>query len=323
MTTPSAAPGVGLSVVMPIYNGATIVPDIIIRMTPVLASLGLSCELILVDDGSRDDSWRAICEAAATAPFVRGVKLSRNFGQQVAVSAGIAKAQGKYVIVMDGDLQNPPEIIGQILERLKEGDDLVYTVSRTRNDWRTEWSSRMFWYVMTRLLRVDMVTNQLMMRGMSRRFAAIYDLYPEATRTVAGISRDIGLRTSTIEVENQRRHSGKSGYSFVKRFNLMIEIVISTTTAPLSALIYASLLVLALTTIMAIYYIANVILRDIQPGFTSLILAISFFGSITTLFIGIIGIYVANIYTEVRRRPLFLVQEETTTTVTAPVSGGD
>jgi glycosyltransferase involved in cell wall biosynthesis len=302
---------VEVSVVMPIYNAEAIVPEIVSQMRPVLEALGETFELVLVDDGSADASWSRIEDAAAEAAFVRGIKLSRNFGQQIAVSAGIGEACGKYVIVMDGDLQNPPEAIVGILERLRGGDDLVYTVSRTRNNRRDEWTSRAFWHVLTRVIGVDIVTNQLMMRGMSRRFAKLYGSYSEVTRTVAGISRDIGLRSSVLEVDNKPRTVGKSGYNFFKRFNLMINVVISLTTAPLSALIYVSLFVLMFTVVFSIYYICVLFIGNVQPGFTSLILAIFFFGSLVTLLLGIVGIYLANIYAEVRRRPLFIVEKDT------------
>lgn len=310
--TPNPTSLIDLSIVMPIYNAEAIVPEIVAQMRPVLDTLGQPYELVLVDDGSSDASWRAISAAAEGAPFVRGIKLNRNFGQQIAVSAGISKAEGRNIIVMDGDLQNPPEAIGEILRRLRDGDDLVYTVSRKRNNRGDEWTSQLFWYVLTHIMGIDIVANQLMMRGMSRRFAQVYDRYPEVTRTVAGISRDVGMRTSTLEVNNRQRTSGKSGYDFFKRFNLMISIIISLTTAPLSILIYVSLVVLLGTVVFSMYYIFVLFVGTAQPGFTSLILSIFFFGSLTTLLLGIVGIYLANIYAEVRRRPLFLIQEETT-----------
>lgn len=310
MSSPAKTP-VSLSIVAPIFNSASIVPELVKQLRPLLDATGETYELILVDDGSADTSWESICAAAESTNFVRGVKLSRNFGQQIAVSAGISKARGRYVIVMDGDLQNPPEAIVAILERLKSGDDLVYTVSRIRNNRRDRWTSQIFWYVLTRLFGVQIVTNQLMMRGMSRRFAQVYDRYPEVTRTVAGISHDIGMKASTLEVDNRQRPSGASAYNFFKRFNLMINIIISLTTAPLSMLIYVSLFVLMCTVATSVYYIVMLITHDVAPGFTSLILSIFFFGSLITLLIGIIGIYLANIYAEVRRRPLFLVEEET------------
>lgn len=299
-----------ISVVMPIYNGAAIVEEIVAQMRRHLETIGVSCELILVDDGSADASWQAISSAAAGAPFVRGIKLSRNFGQQIAVSAGISVARGRYVIVMDGDLQNPPDALPEILRRLKEGDDLVYTVARQRNNGVDRMTSQLFWFMLTRILKVDIVTNQLMMRGMSRRFVDVYDRYPEVTRTVAAISRDIGMRTSVLEVENRPRPFGRSNYSFFKRFNLMLNIVISLTTGPLLSIVYVSIFVLLCTLAYSLYHIYLLLFNEVTPGFTSIILAIFFFGSLTTLILGVIGIYLANIYSEVRRRPLFLIEEE-------------
>lgn len=304
-----AAP-VEVSVVIPIYRGGRDIAELVRRVEAVLSGNAESFELVLVDDGSPDDSWLAIVRAVQQHTFVRAIRLARNFGQQISVSAGIAAATGQKVVVMDGDLQNPPEALPEILERLRAGDDLVYTVSKTRNDRASELTSRVFWFVLTRLLRVDIVRNQLMMRGMSRRFVDAYNAYPELTRTVAGITRDIGFRQSVIEVANDRRKSGKSGYNFLSRLNLMINMIISITTVPLSILIYVSSAVFFLTTLASLYYIVNALLTETLPGFTSVILAIMFFGSLTLIVLGIIGMYLANIYTEVRRRPLFLIDEE-------------
>ena len=204
-----AAEPVTTSVVVPIYRGGEAIDELVLRIESTLSQRGGRFEVILVDDGSPDDSWAAIVRAAERKPFVRGVKLARNFGQQISVSAGIAMTSGQNVIVMDGDLQNPPEALPQILDRLDAGDDLVYTVSKVRNNRASELTSRIFWFVLSRMLRVDIVTNQLMMRGMSRRFVDKYNAYPELTRTVAGITRDIGFRQSVLEVANNRRRSGR------------------------------------------------------------------------------------------------------------------
>ena len=300
-----------LSVVMPIYRAADIVPQIVAQLKPVLSKIDHPWQIVFVDDGSGDGSWDAIQAAAASNRRIRGVKLSRNFGQQIAVSAGIAEADGQYLIVMDGDLQNPPEAISEILSRLKNGDDLVYTVSKIRNRQRDQWTSQLFWFVLSRLLKVDMVRDQLMMRGMSRRFSSLFSSYPEITRTVAGISRDIGMRYSVLEVANQRQPTGRTSYGFFNRFDLMVNMIISITTAPLSLLIYISLAVLLMTIAVSLYYLAVSTIYGTAAGFVSIMLAIFFFGSVTTLILGVIGMYLANIYSEVRRRPLFIIEEKT------------
>jgi polyisoprenyl-phosphate glycosyltransferase len=301
----------GVSVVIPIFNGAALVGRLVGEVDKFLQETGEPYEILLVDDGSADDSWKVIQLAAAGNQSVRGYRLSRNFGQQIAVSAGISRSRRNYVIAMDGDLQNPPSAIAAILEALNNGNDVVYTTSKVRNNANDEITSRVFWFILSNVFKIDIVKHQLMMRGMTSKVARIYDSYPEVTRTVAGIFHDLGFKSTVIEVANGRRLEPANNYGFFKRLDLMIQIIISLTTAPLHILIYLSFIVLAGTTLSSIYYLANSIFRTVPSGFTTIILAVLFFGSLTILVLGIIGIYLANIYKEVRRRPLFLVAEET------------
>jgi glycosyltransferase involved in cell wall biosynthesis len=299
----------GVSVVVPVYNGARLVERLV---REVAASLnGEPYELLLIEDGSQDSSWDAIVAAATLSPHVKGFRLSRNFGQQIAVSAGIAKARGNYVIVMDCDLQNPASAIPEILGSLRAGHELVYTVSKTRNNTRDALTSQLFWFVLTRIFKASVVKHQLMMKGMTSKMARIYDSYSEATRTVAGIVGDIGYRHAVIEVENSRRGEGKSNYGFFRRFDLMIDMIISIAVAPLKILIYAGLAGLLATVMASVYFLAAALFHSAPSGVTVIVLAVFLFGSLMTVVLGIVGVYLANIYAEVRRRPLFLIAEET------------
>jgi polyisoprenyl-phosphate glycosyltransferase len=302
-------PWSGVSVVVPVYNGARLVERLV---QEVAASLnGEPYELLLIEDGSQDSSWDAIVTAASLCPDVKGFRLSRNFGQQIAVSAGIAKARGKYLIVMDCDLQNPASAIPEILGSLRAGNELVYTVSKTRNNARDALTSQLFWLVLTKVFKASVVKHQLMMKGMTSRMARIYDSYPEATRTVAGIVGDIGYKHAVIEVENARRGEGKSNYGFFKRFDLMIDMIISIAVAPLKILIYAGLAGFIATLLASVYFLAASLFHSAPSGVTVIVLSVFLFGSLMTLMLGIVGVYLANIYAEVRRRPLFLIAEET------------
>lgn len=301
----------GVSVVVPVYNGARLVERLVQEVVASLDGTGEPYELLLIEDGSQDSSWDAIVRAASLCPDVKGFRLSRNFGQQIAVSAGIAQARGRYVIVMDCDLQNPASAIPEILGSLRAGNELVYTVSRVRNNARDAVTSQLFWFVLTRIFKAPVVKHQLMMKGMTSRMARIYDSYPEVTRTVAGIVGDIGFRHAVIEVQNARRGEGKSNYGFFKRFDLMVDMIISIAGAPLKILIYAGLAGFIMTLIAAIYFLAAALFHSVVSGVTVLILAVCLFGSLLTLVLGIVGVYLANIYAEVRRRPLFLIAEET------------
>jgi glycosyltransferase involved in cell wall biosynthesis len=299
-----------LSIAIPVFNAESMLDELCCRLTAAANPLNVELEIILADDNSPDNSWQVIERLCERYPYIKGVKLSRNFGQQIAASAAIASATGKYVIVMDCDLQNPPEAISVILKELESGFDLVYTVAKGRNNIKDQITSKMFWFLLTKVLGLDIVKNQLMMRGMSPRFVKYYGGYTEITRTVAGISTDIGLKFTTIEIENKKRHSGESNYNFFTRFNLMIDIVLSLSTTPLTLIISVSLMVLIVTFLAALYYLYVIFFLYAPAGYTSIVLLIMGFGSLITLILGIIGVYLANIYKETRKRPLYIIEEQ-------------
>lgn len=299
-----------ISVVATIYKAEKVIHELVNQLTNSLALISSDYELILVEDGTFDKAWDLIEIEAQKDPRIKGVKLSRNFGQQIAVSAGLQFAKGEVVIVMDGDLQNPPEAIEKIYTKINEGFDVVYTVSKVRNNWQNEMSSKAFWYLMNDILSVNIIPNQLMMRGFSQKSLGIYNSYSERTRVVASITHDMGMKCTVLEVENLKRKVGRSNYNFFMRFHLMLDIVLVMTNQPLKYLInisfFAVFLTLAVGTWNLITYFIN---PDIPAGYTTLLVFVSFFGSMTLLVLGIIGRYLANIYTEVRQRPLFLVQK--------------
>ena len=273
-------PWSGVSIVVPVYNGARLVERLV---QEVAASLnGEPYELLLIEDGSQDFSWDAIVVAASLCPDVKGFRLSRNFGQQIAVSAGIAKARGDYVIVMDCDLQNPASAIPEILGSLRAGHELVYTVSKSRNNARDALTSQLFWFVLTKIFRASVVKHQLMMKGMTSKMARIYDSYPEATRTVAGIVGDIGYRHAVIEVENARRGEGKSNYGFFRRFDLMVDMIISIAVAPLKILVYAGLAGFIATLLASVCFLAAALFHSAPSGVTVIVLSVFLFGSLMT-----------------------------------------
>jgi dolichol-phosphate mannosyltransferase len=303
-----------ISIVSPVYKAEKIVDLLVQRISEEVGKITAAYEIILVEDGSPDASWEAIERNCSLDSRVKGIKLSRNFGQQIAISSGMRYAKGEYIIIMDGDLQNPPEAIGQIYYQLLQDHDIVYTVSKVRNHWKDELSSKLFWFVMNKLLKVGIIPNQLMMKGFNKKFLDVYNTYDERVRVVAGITHDIGMKTAILEVENKRRKQGKSNYTFFKRFHLMLNIIIAMTDKPLDYLINISLFSVFLSLSIGLWTFINyIIYPDVPPGYTTLLIFISFFGSMTLLVLGIIGRYLANIYMEVRNRPLFLVQKSLNT----------
>jgi len=302
---------VAISIVGTVYNGTESLAEFISKTKEVLNRQVETFEIILVDDRCPSGSWALIEKECLKDPLVKGVRLSRNFGQQIATSVGLRFAKGEYVIVMDTDLQNPPEAIPAILEKLAEGADAVYTVSKVRNNWIDETTSGLFWFVVNKLLGVGMVPNQLMMKGLSRRFLSVYNAYSERVRVVAGIVHDIGMQTAIIEVNNVRRRIGRGNYSIFKRLDLMVDILLTISSLPLSFLIYISFMSMLGSIALGAFTFVNYFLYpDVPPGYATLITVISFFGSMTLLVLGIIGRYLSNIYAEVRQRPLFITDDK-------------
>lgn len=299
-----------LSIVATIYFGERFVEDLVKAIREAVLTLNCTYEIILVDDRSTDKSWSMIHAQSSLFPEVRGVRLSRNFGQQIAMSAGIHHAKGNYIVIMDGDLQNPPEAIPLLYQKVRNDFDLIYTVSKTRNNFKDETTSSIFWFILRKFLGVKIVPNQLMMKIMTARLARHYMSYQEIHRTVSGIINDLGFRYDFLEIENKRRKTGGSNYSFLMRFNLMVDIIISMSNVPLNFMIYLGGSVFLVTLVMIISYTVLFFVSDVPAGYTSLILSIFFFGSLIVMMLGFIGRYLSNIYTEVRRRPLFIEDEK-------------
>ena len=297
-----------LSIVCTIYNDAELVPVLVGELEKNADALGINYDIILVNDSSSDNSEHEIEKICKIDKRIKGINLARNFGQQIAMSVGMLYASGKYVLIMDGDLQNPPSEIPRLYHEILKGFDIVYTVSKTRNDLFDKFTSLFFWFFVSKILKVSIVKNQLMMKIMNSDIVKQYNVYKEVNRTIASIVRDISVNYQVLEVENNRRIIGRSHYNLFNRFNLLIDITISLSNAPLNMMIYFGSLVFMLTVLISIYYLFLFIFSDVPAGFTSIILVLFFFGSLIVLLLGFIGRYLSNIYTEVRRRPLYHIK---------------
>ena len=297
-----------LSVVATCFNDSEIIPLLVKEIEHYVLTITSDYEIILVNDYSTDNSETVIEKICSENSKVKGVSLARNFGQQIAMSAGIRYAKGEFIVIMDGDLQNPPSEIPRLYNEILKGFDIVYTVSKNRNNFFDRMTSSFFWYLLTKLFGVKIVQNQLMMKIMNHSFVDRYNQYNEINRTLEGIIVDISDNYSVLQVENQQRVSGKSHYSFFKRTNLMIDMLISLTNVPLNMMLYFGWIIFMVTIVLSIYNLIQYLYFDVPPGFTSIILSIFLFGSLIILLLGFIGRYLSNIYNEVRRRPLFHIK---------------
>jgi dolichol-phosphate mannosyltransferase len=226
------------------------------------------------------------------------------------MSSGIKYAKGTFTIIMDGDMQNPNNAIVDIFNILSDNKtDIVYTVSEDRNNLQNKLSSKLFWYLINKIFKLNFVPNQLMMKGFNSKFKDVFNLYNEKNRFVAGITKDIGLRTNILRVRNNKRDFGKSNYNFTKRFFLMIDIILSITEKPLNMIISFSIILLILSAFYSLYTIFNYFYFPNMPrGYPTLMILISFFGSLNLLVLGIISKYLSFINSEVKNRPLFTVE---------------
>jgi len=299
-----------LSIVSTIYNDERTIALLVEELSNQVSNLKVNFEIILVNDNSHDDSEIEIQKICSQKPYVRGLSLARNYGQQVAISAGMRYASGNYVLIIDGDLENPVEAIPQLFHKVKEGYDIVYATAKKRQTFLKRVTSDFFWLVICKFLQIKIIKNQLMMRVMSRKLVDHYNSYNEINRSVAGITYDVGLRYAQIEVFPKKRVSGKSNYTFSKRLNIFVDIVLNLSLKPLNFVIFLGFFTFVSSVIISIYYVYRFFNYGSVPGYTSLILSIFFFGSVIVFTLGIMSRYLSLIYLEVRNRPLFIVKEK-------------
>lgn len=315
----SAADGPAVSVVVPVLNEEGNVRALAGALTHVLTGLceaeGLppdAWEVIFVDDGSKDRSWTLIELCHRDDPRIKGLRLSRRFGHHIAVTAGLDAARGGAVVVMDGDLQDPPEEIPALYAKLREGFDLVYGVRRVRQDpLLKRVNSRLFWWTMNRVSGLAMPPNQMMLRIMSRRFVDAIVQMRESQRFLHGLMAWAGFRVATVEVRHDPRRAGRTSYSAMRQLRLAFYAITSFSTAPLRLASVLGLITSAGSCLFGIWLIAKKLLYGYSvEGWASIITSMFFLAGIQLFVLGIVGEYVGKIYKEAQRRPLYFISEK-------------
>jgi dolichol-phosphate mannosyltransferase len=299
-----------LSVVVPIFNEVDTVPELHRRLTTALAEVG-EYELVLVDDRSSDGSWEVLVDVASRDPHVRVVRLSRNFGHQIALSAGLDAARGDAVVFMDGDLQDPPEVIPQLLAKWHEGYDVVYAV-REHREGETRFkrgTAKLFYRLMKRMSQVDIPEDAGDFRLLSRRAADAVRRMPERARYLRGMTSWIGFRQTGVPYRRDARTAGETKYPLRKMVKFAIDATLSFSTAPLR---FVSTLGLAMVVFCFAYLVYSAVrfaTGHTVVGWTSLVILLLLIGGIQLLSLGVVGQYVARIFEESKGRPLYVVDE--------------
>jgi dolichol-phosphate mannosyltransferase len=300
------------SVVAPVFNEVQGIERFHERCSAALTKTGVAYEIVYVDDGSRDGSWGALERLAARDPRVRLVRLSRNFGHQSAISAGLADAAGDTVIVIDADLQDPPETIPELIARWRSGADIVYAVRRRREGESSfkRATSAVFYRVLRWLADVDLPLDAGDFRLMSRRAVDALLAMPEHDRYVRGMVAWIGFETDRVEYERDARFAGETKYPLSRMVRFALDGIVGFSMRPLRLATWLGLLVSAAAFVLAVFLVIARLQGHIPvQGWTSLAVLVLLVGGVQLVTIGVIGEYMARIYNEVRGRPLFLVRE--------------
>jgi glycosyltransferase involved in cell wall biosynthesis len=302
-----------LSVVLPVYNEEAGLPELYRRLSEVLRAQGWTYEVIFVNDGSRDGSWARILDLANRDPRVCGVNLSRNFGHQTAITAGVELSRGAAVVVMDSDLQDPPELIPELYARYREGFDVVYAQRRTREGetWFKELTAKVFYRLIRRMTTIDIPVDTGDFRLMSRRVVQDLKRLQEQSRFVRGLVTWLGYNQTPVVYDRSRRYGGATKYPLSKMMRFAFDGITGFSGQPLRLASHVGLFFafasLALMAGLTIYKLGGG--EGVIPGWTSLAVAVLFLGGVQLLAIGILGEYIGRIYDEVKRRPLYLVKD--------------
>jgi len=301
-----------LSVIIPVYNEEGNIYKLVDRLQKVVNGLDLSCEYIFINDGSRDRSIFLIQEIAARDHSVKYIDLSRNFGHQIAVSAGLDFAKGDAIVIIDADLQDPPELIGEMYSKLKSGYQVVYAKRKSREgeSYFKKLTARLFYKIMSKITSISIPLDTGDFRIIDKKVVEVLKQMPEQQKFLRGQISWIGFKQTYIQYDRQGRNAGNTGYTYDKMIRLALDGITSFSNFPLKFATVSGFLVSGITFIMMIYALwSRFISMTYEPGWTSLILTVLFIGGIQLIGIGIIGEYISRISANVRNRPLYIINK--------------
>lgn len=298
------------SVVIPLYNEEETIPELYRRLTAVMEKLG-TYEIIMVDDGSTDQSWQIIKRLHENDPRLKGISFSRNFGHHIAITAGLDHAQGQIVSLMDGDLQDPPEEIIKLYKKFKEGYDLVYGLRIERQDnFFRKLSSYFFWNTIRSLSGFDIPKNQSMLRIMNKKYVDNFKKFTERNRFLAGLFAWTGFKQTFVKIEHAPRFAGRSKYNFWKMLRLTFNAVSSFSFFPLQVAGIIGLFISVTAFIFGILLIIRKLFWGIDViGWPSTMATILFIGGVQLAVLGLIGEYLGRVFSEVQQRPLYIIKD--------------
>lgn len=301
-----------LSVIVPCYNDESILGELFGRLKASLEKLGLDWEVVFVNDGSGDGTWRVIRELQAREPGIKAANFSRNFGHQAAITAGLDLCAGDAAVIMDSDLQDPPEVIPEMVRRWKEGYHIVYAVRSERRGetWFKIWTADLFYWLIQKLSRTRLPQKAGDFRLLDKSVIQALRRIREHHRYLRGLTVWTGFLQTSVPYEREASHRGQSGYTLDKLVGLCFDAIVSFSIVPLrlSFLLGIFLFCASMIGLSVVIYLK--LTHNIPyAGWTSLFVGLVFFSSLQFLILGIVGEYVGRIYEESKKRPLYLLQE--------------
>lgn len=303
-----------INLIVPCFNEAQSLPELMQRLLPVCREAEAEFTIIAVDDGSIDGTFEAWqVEALKQAEIgIRVIRFSRNFGKEIAISCGLQNSHGDAAIVMDADLQDPPELIPEMLQHWQQGFDSVIAVrsNRDSDSAMKRFTARAFYSLMSRIADIDLPPQAGDFRLLSARLVLTLNAYPERTRFMKGLFASLGFKQKLIHFERSARNQGKSSFSFWKLWNFALDGITSFSSLPLRIWGYFGFLLAFTGFLYALYIIFRTLIQGVDlPGYPSILVFILFFSGIQLISIGILGEYIGRLFTEVKQRPMYLVAE--------------
>ena len=302
------------SLVIPVYNEHEVLPDLIARLRTLLDRLDAPCEAVFVDDGSSDGSAAYIARISATDARFRLIELSRNFGHQIAITAGMDAAVGEAVIVMDADLQDPPEVVIEMIDKWKQGFEIVYArrVKREGETWFKRTTADLFYRILEKMTSVAIPRDVGDFRLVGRKALETFKRMPERDRFVRGMFGWMGFKQAFVPFDRPARLLGETKYPFWKMFQLAVNGIISFSDKPLRVALWGGLIISGVSVCAGLgAVIAWAIDVHVVAGWTSTIVIVSLLSGINLFMTGVVGLYVGGIHSEVKRRPLYVVDRLT------------
>lgn len=300
-----------ISIVSPVYQADKIIPFLIDRIEKAILPITSDYEIILVEDYSSDNSWAIIEHMALTNKHVVGVKLSRNFGQHYAITAGLSFVSGDWVVVMDCDLQDNPDEIPALYQKAEEGFDIVYARRVKRQDKFLKRLSSSVFHALFNYLSGQKTDKTIANFGIySRKVIDEFNKMKESARSFGSLLSYLGFSTATIDVTHSVRYEGKTSYSLRKLLKLSTDVILSNSNKPLRLAVQFGFIISILAFLLAIYNVIAYILGIIMvPGYTSTIFSIWFVGGLIMFMLGVVGLYIGKIFDQVKGRQLFIVDK--------------